>query len=71
MASIVSECSHHRGLRCRCDKAGVIQSLNDIVPGAYVRIERGPFADFICTVITFRMIDGPDPYRSFTAKNKK
>ena len=38
------------GLRCRCDKAGVIQSLNDIVPGAYVRIERGPFADFICTV---------------------
>ena len=38
------------GLRCRCDDDGVIQSLNDIVPGDRVKIERGPFAEFICTV---------------------
>ena len=38
------------GLHYRCDDAGVIQSLNDIVPGDRVKIERGPFAEFICTV---------------------
>ena len=38
------------GLRCRCDDDRVIQSLNDIVPGDRVKIERGPFAEFICTV---------------------
>ena len=38
------------GLRYRCDDDGIIQSLNDIVPGERVKIERGPFAEFICTV---------------------
>ena len=38
------------GLRCRCCEEGVIQTLNDIVPGDRVKIERGPFAEFICTV---------------------
>ena len=38
------------GLRCRCDGDGVIQSLNDIVPGDRVKVEKGPFAEFICTV---------------------
>ena len=38
------------GLQCRCDDYGVIQSLNDIVPGDRIKIERGPFAEFICTV---------------------
>ena len=38
------------GLRCRCDDDGVIQRLNNIIPGARVKIERGPFAEFICTV---------------------
>ena len=38
------------GLQSRCDKDGVIQSLNDIVLGDLVKIERGPFAEFICTV---------------------
>lgn len=38
------------GLRRRCDDYGVIQGLNDIVPGDRVKIERGPFAEFICTV---------------------
>ena len=38
------------GLRCRCNDDGVIQRLNDIVPGDRAKIERGPFADFICTV---------------------
>ena len=38
------------GLRCRCSDDGVIQRMNDIVPGDRVKIERGPFAEFICTV---------------------
>ena len=38
------------GLRFRCDDNGVIQSLNDIVPGDRVKVEKGPFAEFICTV---------------------
>ena len=38
------------GLQCRCKEYGVIQMLNDIVPGNRVKIERGPFAEFICTV---------------------
>ena len=39
-----------KGLKCRCDDDGVIQSLNDIIPGDLVKIEQGPFAEFICTV---------------------
>ena len=38
------------GLVRRCDDDGVIQSLNDIVSGDLAKIERGPFAEFICTV---------------------
>ena len=38
------------GLQHRCDKDGVIQSLNDIVPGDRAKIERGPFSEFVCTV---------------------
>ncbi len=38
------------GLQCRCDDGGVIQSLNDIIPGDHAKVERGPFAEFICTV---------------------
>lgn len=38
------------GLRRRCNNDGIIQSLNDIVSGDRVKIERGPFAEFICTV---------------------
>ena len=38
------------GLQHRCDKDGVIQSLDDIVPGDRAKIKRGPFAEFICTV---------------------
>ena len=38
------------GLQCRCDDDGVIQPLNEIIPGDRVKIERGPFAEFICTV---------------------
>ena len=39
-----------KGLQYRCDDDGVIQRLNDIIPGDRVKIERGPFAEFICTV---------------------
>ena len=42
------------GLKSRSDDDGVIKSLNDIVPGDRVKIERGPFADFICTVDTIQ-----------------
>lgn len=38
------------GLRCRCDDDGVIQRLNNIIPGDRVKIERGTFAEFICNV---------------------
>ena len=42
------------GLKYRCDQHGVIHSLNDIAPGDRVKIERGPFAEFICTVDTIQ-----------------
>ena len=42
------------GLQFRCDEDGVIHSLNYIAPGDRVKIERGPFADFICTVDTIQ-----------------
>ena len=38
------------GLKSRCDDNDVIQRLDYIVPGDRVRIERGPFSEFICTV---------------------
>lgn len=38
------------GLQCRCDNYGVIQKFNNIAPGDRVKIERGPFSEFICTV---------------------
>ena len=38
------------GLRRRCDKDGIIQNLLDIDMGDRAKIERGPFADFICTI---------------------
>ena len=38
------------GLQCRCDDYGVIQHLNDIAPGDRVKVEKGPLAEFICTV---------------------
>ena len=38
------------GLKRRCDNDDVIQRLMDIMPGDRVKIERGPFAEFICTV---------------------
>ena len=38
------------GLQSRCDEHGVLRQLNDIVAADRAKIERGPFADFICTV---------------------
>ena len=38
------------GLQSRCNKNGVIQSLNGIVSGDRAKIERGPFSEFVCTV---------------------
>ena len=42
------------GLQYRCDEYGIIQGLGNIVPGDRVKIERGPFTDFICTVDTIQ-----------------
>ena len=38
------------GLQSRCDECGVLRHLNDIVAADRVKIERGPLAEFICTV---------------------
>ena len=38
------------GLKSRCDDCGVLRQLNDIVAADRVKIERGPLAEFICTV---------------------
>ena len=38
------------GLQQRCDEYGVLQRFNDIVATDRVKIERGPFAEFVCTV---------------------
>ena len=38
------------GLQHRCDEHGVLIQLNDIVATDRVKIERGPFAEFVCTV---------------------
>ena len=38
------------GLQSRCNKDGVVQSLNSIVSGDRAKIERGPFSEFVCTV---------------------
>lgn len=37
-------------LKDRCDEYGVIRQMNDIVAADRIKIERGPFAEFICTV---------------------
>ena len=38
------------GLQSRCNEDGIIQRINNIVPGDRVKIEHGPFAEFICSV---------------------
>ncbi|MEE2999662.1 MAG: transcription termination/antitermination NusG family protein [Pseudomonadota bacterium] len=38
------------GLQCRCDECGVLKRMDDIVTADRVKIQRGPFANFICTV---------------------
>ena len=43
-ASIIDSLQH------RCNDNGIIQRLDDIAPGDRAKIERGPFAEFICTV---------------------
>ena len=38
------------GLQRRCDEQGIFQSLHDIDVGDRVKIDKGPFAEFISTV---------------------
>ena len=37
-------------LNIRCNTHGIMQSTDDIVAGDRVKIDKGPFADFICNV---------------------
>ena len=43
-AAIINE------IKLRCDHIGIFRKLDDISAGDRVKIERGPFADFICDV---------------------
>ena len=38
------------GLKYRCDENGLVQSMGEVESGDRMKIERGPFADFICNV---------------------
>ena len=38
------------GIRCRCDQNGILKPIDEIQEGDRVKIERGPFTDFICSV---------------------
>ena len=38
------------GIKQRADESGLIQKMNNLVSGDRVKIERGPFADFICNI---------------------
>jgi transcriptional antiterminator RfaH len=39
-----------KGIRFRCDKNDILQTMDHIDAGDRVKIERGPLADFICRV---------------------
>ena len=39
-----------KGLQSRCNEDGIIQRIDNIVPGDRVKIEQGPFSEFICSV---------------------
>lgn len=38
------------GLQHRCDKHGIFRNLCDMGKGDRVKIERGPFAELVCTI---------------------
>lgn len=38
------------GLKHRCDENGIVRQISDIILGDRIKIERGPFADFICNI---------------------
>ena len=50
-------------LKCRCDDDDVIQSLNEIVPGDRVKIERGPLQSSFVLWTTFKMIGAHGSHR--------
>ena len=37
-------------IKCRCDDCDIFQRLDNISDGDLVKIERGPFSDFVCSV---------------------
>ena len=39
-----------KGLQSRCDEDDIIQQLSEIALNDRVKIERGPFSEFVCTV---------------------
>ena len=42
------------GLQSRCNEDSIIQRINNIITGDRIKIEQGPFAEFICTVDQIR-----------------
>ena len=38
------------GLKRRCNSQNILVEMDDIASGDYVKIEKGPFADFVCQV---------------------
>ena len=44
------------GIKCRCDQSGVLQVMDNIASGDRVKIEIGPFADFICRFLNVSII---------------
>ena len=46
----IVDCEIIEGLKRRCNTSGVIQTQDLIVSGDQVRVEKGPFAEFICQV---------------------
>ena len=38
------------GIKARCDEIGILQKMENITSGDRVKINKGPFANFICTV---------------------
>ena len=38
------------GLKYRCNEDDIIRNMDQVISGDRIKIERGPFAEFICTV---------------------
>lgn len=44
------DCEIIESLKRRCNSSGIIQKMEEVATGDRVRVEKGPFANFICQV---------------------